>query len=113
MKVKAPKPPVVWNGDSFIICLPYPDDQPDREWMEVAVKPRVTYVVRVRELGAKEWLIGIETPLTSCSFIELKPDTDYEVEVRAKNEAGESEPAVATCHTGPDSSVNPISMADA
>ena len=113
MTVDAPKPPVAWDGHSYAICLPYPPGEPKHGWMEVSVKPQVTYVVRVRELGAEEWLIGIETPLTSCSFIVLKPAPNYEMELRAKNAAGERERTVVTCRTGPEGSVKPIPMSDA
>ena len=113
MNVKATKPPVAWDGESYTICLPYPADEPKQEWMEVLVKPRLTYVVRIREVGEEEWLIGIKTPLTSCHLIELKPETDYEMEVRAKNAAGEGEPAIVRCRTGPDGSLNRIPMTSA
>ena len=113
MMVKAPKPPVVWNGQAYAICLPWPSEVSQREWLEVEVTPQVTYVVRVRESGTDEWLVGVETPLTSCTLVELKPNTEYEMEVRAKTAAGESEPAVVTCRTGHDGAVRPLSMIDA
>ena len=77
------------------------------------VTPQVTYVMRVRELGADEWLVGVETPLSSCTLVGLKPDTEYEMELRAKNAAGESDPAVVMCRTDPHGAVKPISMTDA
>jgi hypothetical protein len=82
------------------------------EWLEADVTPQVTYVVRVRELGSKEWLVGVETPLTSCTLIGLKPDTEYEMEVRAKNAAGESAPTVARCRTDAAGAAKPVSITD-
>ena len=106
-----PKPPVAWNGKSYEICLPWPD-VPRRPWLEVEVSLKVTYVVRVRELGREQWLVGVETPLTSCTLVELKPNTEYEMEVRAKSAAGESDPAVVTCRTGPDGAVDSLAVTD-
>lgn len=104
--VNAPKPPVTWNGESYEICLPWPD-VPKREWLEVEVTPKVTYVLRLREVGEHEWLVGVETPLTTCTLVELKPNTEYEMEVRAKSAAGESKPAIVTCRTGPEGGLIP------
>ena len=111
MKVKGPKAPVRWNGTSYDICLPWPD-VPHQQWLEVVVTPQVTYVVRLRESGTDKWLVGVETPLTSCTFLQLKPNTEYEMEVRAKNADGETAPAVVTCRTGPDGAVRPLSVSD-
>ena len=58
MMVKGPKAPVQWNGESYDICLPWPD-RPRQEWLEVEVTPQVTYVVRVRESGTESgWLVS-------------------------------------------------------
>ena len=113
MMVNGPKPPVAWDGESYAIYLPSPPDESRGEWMEFSVTPQVTYVVRIRELGTDEWIIGVETPLTSCSFIGLKPETNYEMEVRAKNAAGESAPAVATWRTDSAGTMKPVSMTEA
>ena len=101
------QPPVVWNGNSYAICLPWPPEEMRSAWLQVDVTPRVTYVVRVRESGSEEWLVGVETPLTSC--IGLKPDTEYEMELRAKNAAGEGSPAVASFRTDATGAAEPIS----
>lgn len=111
MKVKGPKVPVRWNGTSYHICLPWPD-VPRQQWLEVQVTPQVTYVVRLRESGTDNWLVGVETPLTSCTFVELKPNTEYEMEVRAKNADGATAPAVVICRTGSDGAVRPLSVAE-
>ena len=62
MKADPPKPPVVWNGKSYDICLPWPAVAKP-PWVEVQVTPQVTYVVRVREAGTDKWLVGVETPV--------------------------------------------------
>ena len=113
MVIEGPKPPVQWNGRSFDICLPWPTDEQRQEWLELEVTPQVTYVVRVRESGAEQWLVGVETPLTSCTLLDLKPDTEYEMEVRAKSERGESVPAVVTCRTDPDGAIEPLAVNEA
>ena len=110
--VKGPKPPVAWNGNSYAICLPWPPEEMRSEWLAVDVRPQVTYAVRVREAGSQEWLVGVETPLTSCTFIELKPDTDYEMEVRAKSADGEGSPAVTSFRTEATGATEPISTLD-
>ena len=45
------------------------------------------------------------TPLTGCGFVDLKPETEYEVEVRSKNEQGESDPVSARIRTNPEGSI--------
>lgn len=67
--------------------------------LEAEWKPPVTYVVRIREAGTVHWSYGFETPLTGCSFVNLKPGTEYEVEIRSKNSYGTSEPALAKVRT--------------
>lgn len=88
-------PPVAWDADAktFKISL----GGIDAEW-----QPPYTYVVRIREYPGGEWSVGFESPLTGCDFQDLKPDTDYEVEVRAKNSAGLSEPNKRTFRTLPE-----------
>ena len=62
----------------------------------------MTYVVRIREAGEdKDWSFGFETPITSFTFVDLKPDTEYELQVRTKNAAGEGVPAFFSIRTDP------------
>ena len=56
----------------------------------------------LREATAGNWSFGFETPLTACGFVGLKPDTEYEVEIRSKNASGESEPSLAKVRTSPE-----------
>ncbi len=97
------RPPVSWNGNSktFSIVL----SGSEGAGVEAEWTPPITYVVRIREANTGEWSIGFETPLTGCSFVGLKPDTEYEVEVRSKNDQGESSPVTATVRATEEGSV--------
>ena len=37
-----------------------------------------------------------------CTFVDLKPDTEYEVQVTSKNSTGEGEPVYAKIRTNPE-----------
>ena len=91
-----PNPQIKWDGKTFFVTLPIEGRVIEAKW-----DPGLTYVVRIREFGTDEWSFGFETPLTGCSFVGLKPDTEYEMQVRSKNVAGESESAYAKCRTDP------------
>ena len=74
-----PNPRIQWDGTTFLVRLPVQDGN----ILEAKWNPGLTYVVRVREAGTDAWSFGFETPLTHFSFIDLKPDTEYEMQVRA------------------------------
>ena len=76
---------------------------PDKHGGELNAKwqPAVTSVVRIRELGSTSWSPGFETPFNQCSFVDLKADTEYEIQLTHKNDAGESEPVISTIRTDP------------
>ena len=101
------KPPVSWNGKikTFSIVLSGLKGLGTEDHVEAEWSPPTTYVVRIREANTEDWSIGFETPLTGCGFVDLKPDTEYEVEVRAKNVHGESSPAVVKVRTSNDGSL--------
>ena len=88
------KPPVLWdaNTKTFSIVLSGLRELEAKDTLEAEWKPPLTYVVRIRESNGDSWSIGFETPLTTCGFVDLRPDTEYEVEVRSKNANGQSEP---------------------
>ncbi len=90
------EPPVSWNQDTktFSIVLSGLRDLERGDTLEAEWKPPITYVVRIREATDGRWSYGFETPLTACGFTNLKPDTEYELEVRSKNFHGESEPVL-------------------
>ena len=91
-------PQIKWEGDEWSISLPLEDGRV----VNASWKPGVTYVVRIREAGEdKDWSFGFETPITSFTFVDLKPDTEYELQVRTKNAAGEGAPAFFSIRTDP------------
>ena len=96
------KPPVLWNGATrtFSIFLSGLGDVTGKDNIEAEWSPRITYVVRIREVGTEDWSFGFETPLAGCGFEDLKPNTEYELEVRSKNEHGKSKPALIKFRTG-------------
>lgn len=97
------QPPVSWNANAktFSIVLSGLDGSGVRDGVEAEWKPPFTYVVRIREANTSNWSFGFETPLTACGFVDLKPDTEYDVEVRTKNRDGESEPVLIKVRTSP------------
>ena len=101
------KPPVSWNGNTktFSIVLSGLKGLRARDGVEAEWSPPITYVVRIREANTGSWSYGFETPLTGCGFVGLKPDTEYEIEVRSKNDHGESGPVLAIVRTSPEGSV--------
>ncbi|MCZ0954780.1 MAG: fibronectin type III domain-containing protein [Rhodospirillaceae bacterium] len=95
---KQPSPRIQWDGTTWAVSLPLQDGNViDASW-----NPGLTYVVRIRDAARdKAWSFGFETPLTHISFVDLKPDTEYEVQVCAKNAAGEGEPQLFRIRTSP------------
>ncbi len=91
-------PKLEWKEGMVYVSLP---DKLGRT-LEARWKPTLTSVVRIRELGAEPWGPGFETPFNTCSFVDLKPETEYEVQVTHKNDAGEGPPAVSTVKTQPE-----------
>ena len=87
--------------------LARPPARQDGKALEANWKPGLTYVIRIREAGTEEWSFGFETPLTHCSVVDLKPGTEYEMQVRAKNAAGEGEPRLVRIRTNPTGSAIP------
>ena len=92
-----PTPSIQWDGSEWFVRLPVQDGN----ILQAKWKPGLTYVVRIREAGTEAWSFGFETPLTRFSFIDLKPDTEYEMQIRAKNAAGEGEPSLIRMRTNP------------
>ena len=107
-------PSIKWEDNEWSITLPLEDGRV----LNASWKPGVTYVVRIREAGSEEWSFGFETPITTFTFIDLKPDTEYQLQlqtrrrrsssdteyqlqVRTKNAAGEGAPAFFSIRTDP------------
>ena len=91
------QPGVRWDGTTWFVTLSLPDGQViDAKW-----ESGLTYVVRIREKGAAEWSFRFETPVTGCTFTDLKPDTKYEVQVRTKTAHGDGAPTFTSIRTSP------------
>lgn len=88
-------PTLEWDGTSVSVSLP---DKRGRT-IHASWDPAATSVIRIRESGTQEWSPGFETPLNKCTFVGLKADTVYDVQLTHKNAAGESEPAFTTMKT--------------
>jgi hypothetical protein len=97
-------PPVTWDGNTrtFSIVLRGLKGLNIEDGIEVQWSPSVTYVVRIRETGQPVWSVGVETPLQGIGFVDLKPDTEYEMEVREKNSGGEGSRVLMRTRTNRD-----------
>ena len=97
-------PPVSWDANTreFVIRLDGLGHSVEEPNVEARWKPQVTYVVRIRKAGTDSWSPGFETPMTSHDFTDLEPDTEYEVSIQSKNDAGVSEPVLTTFRTKPE-----------
>ena len=96
---QANNPEVKWEDNKWFVALPLEEGRT----VEASWKPALTHVVRIREAGTpdKDWSFGFETPITSFTFVDLRPDTEYELQVRSKNAAGEGAPVFFSIRTGP------------
>ena len=83
----AQRPEIKWDGKKWFVSLPI------NQVIEASFPSDTTYVCKIRECDSDEWSVGFETPLMHCTFTDLKPDTEYEVQVRAKNAVGIGKPA--------------------
>ena len=92
-----PSPRIQWDGTTWSVRLPVQEGSV----VEASWKPGLTYVVRIREAGTEAWSFGYETPLTHFSFVDLKPDTEYELQLCSRNAAGEGEPQIIRIKTSP------------
>ncbi|MDE0099843.1 MAG: fibronectin type III domain-containing protein [Truepera sp.] len=97
MSSRTENPRLMWDGEMISVSLP---DKLGRT-LEAQWNPTVTSVVRIRESGTQAWSPGFEIPFNMCSFVDLKPDTEYDVQVTHKNDVGESEPAITSIKTAP------------
>ena len=88
-------PKLEWHEGEFKVSLPVQGGIIDAKW-----RPTVTSVIRIREIGTETWSPGFETPLNTCTFVGLRPDTEYEVQVTHKNASGEGPPTSLRCTTG-------------
>ena len=87
-------PKIEWTEGEFRVSLPVKGEMIEAKW-----RPGATTVVRIREAGTETWSPGFETPLNGCSFVDLQPNTEYEVQITHKNAAGEGSPTTLRCKT--------------
>lgn len=99
------KPPVSWDGRTGVFSIVLDGLEGIDGGIEAEWSPRITYLVRIREVGTAAWSVGFETPLTGCGFVDLKPNTEYEMEVRSKNAQGRSGPVSIKVRTDPEGSL--------
>lgn len=97
MSGRTEKPQLKWDGEEISVSLPDKLGRP----FEASWNPVVTSIVRIKESGGQVWSPGFETPFGGCTFVDLKPDTEYDVQVTHKNDAGESEPVISSFKTAP------------
>lgn len=97
MSSRTKDPDFKWDGEMICVSL----SGKLGRIIDASRNPGVTSEVRIRESGTGEWMPGFETPFNNCSFVGLKPDTEYDVQATYKNEAGESEPAVIAIKSDP------------
>ena len=98
MSNRTEDPKLKWDGTTVTVSLP---DKRGRI-LEASWVPTITSVVRIRESDADQWSPGFETPFNRCTFVGLKPDTEYDVQVTHKNSAGEGQPAYSKVKTKAD-----------
>ena len=63
--------------------------------------PGTTHVVRIRDKDAEHWSFGFETPVTGRTFIDLRPDTGYELQGAGESAGGEGAPTCLAIRTDP------------
>ena len=89
-------PRIEWKDNQWSVTLPLDDGR----LVNATWKPGITFVVRIREAGAEDWSF-VSRPDATFTFIDLKPDTEYEVQVRSRNATGEGPPAFFNIRTDP------------
>ena len=106
--MNANEPSVRWDSQSrtFDVTLPVENDRV----IDAKIQLPQSFVVRIREKGVDEWSPGYDTPFNQFTFVGLKPDTAYEIQVTARNDAGEGSPAFHEARTLADGTLGDISV---
>ena len=68
---RANSPDIKWEDGTRFVTLPLEDGKT----IEASWKPGLTFVVRIGEAGSEDWSFGLKTPITSFTFLDLKPDS--------------------------------------
>lgn len=100
-------PPVEWDSSLNEFWVRIQNTKETRDALrpgkdiDLRYKPRYSYVSRIREKGSEEWSPGFCSPLTQCTFVDLKVGTEYELEIRTKDNITGllSEPVLASTRT--------------
>ena len=78
------EPQVRYEGETWHVTLRLHDGNA----IDATRCPPHTYVVRIREAGTdRPWSFGFH-PLASVAVVDLKPDTEYELQVAATSVNG-------------------------
>lgn len=86
------------DGKTWFMTLPVEDGSE----LEAKWEPGLTCVIRIRQRGTYQpWSFGRETPIPRCTFVDLKPDMECELQLRAKSAAREGAPTHITMRTNP------------
>ena len=96
--------PLRWdkNEHALELALRMPVTIKRDELLDLKIRQISTFMARIRQLGERDWSVGFETPLKGCTFRRLKPNTEYEIELRAIVGDLEGEPALLTAQTNED-----------
>ena len=98
------EPPVSWdsNENSFTIVIRRTKQDGSEETLEAEWRPPVLSVVRIREKKDVEWGPGVVLPVTSCRFVGLKPNTEYEAQLSELQGEHERVVEVISVRTNPE-----------
>ena len=87
-------PEIRWDGKTWFVTLPVENGK----LLEAKWEPGLTYVIRIRERGTDQpWSFGFETPVPSCTFVDLKPDTEYELQAAPRTPPGRALHHISRC----------------
>ena len=86
---------IEWDGKTRSVTLPLEDGS----LLNAKWEPALTYVDRIRESGTQNWSPGFQTPAFDCTFADLKPHAEYEVQLRSRSASGDSPPTLLTVRT--------------
>ena len=97
------EPRALWDNKDrkWKVSLPMKEGTMDASWVQSTVT-----VIRLREIDGS-WSPGFVTPLNNVEFTDLRPSTEYEMELRHMNEHGKGKPIYRRFITDPNASASP------